>query len=532
MAKDTISIPVKQPARLVPVEGPMPDPAGALAYPELSRQSVPPPTAYRREAVVVLDDAGLVVEWNAAAEMIFGFRRKEVQGRSVKDFIVPAGESRAHERRFASLLAPGSPFLEHSYATEALHASGDRIPVSVRITATRTKPVNFIVSVRDVSGSEPTELAHRRMEAMIDSAEEAMAVLAVDGRVLSWNRAAESLYGFSEDEVIGQRLASLLVPDERSHESSEWLGRMRAGDIVEGETERLRKGGERVWVSVKIIPLRDIEEVVSGGIWIARDVTASHRLLERERLDEVAAAWRRRISRALDEDRFEFAAQPIVRLADGAIDHHELLLRMRLDDGTIATPNEFLPEAERSGQIREIDLWVVRNGIALAASRPVAINLSGASFGRIDVFEEIEFRLRESGVDPSRITFELTETAAAEDIEHAGELVRRLAELGCGIALDDFGTGFGTFTYLNRLPVTELKIDREFVSQMCRSVSDQRVVETMMAVAKNFGIRTVAEGIEDEVTRSTLQTLGVDLGQGYLFSRPKLIDESWGCADG
>ena len=305
---------------------------------------------------------------------------------------------------------------------------------------------------------------------------------------------------------------------------------MCAGEIVQAETERLRKSGERVWVSVKIIPIRDIEEVVSGAIWIARDVTASHRLRERERLDEAAAAWRRRIARALDEDRFEFAAQPIVRMTDGGVDHHELLLRMRLEDGTLATPNEFLPEAERSGQIREIDLWVVRNGIALAASRPVAINLSGASLGRVDLFEEIELRLEESGVDPSRITFELTETAAAEEIEHAGELVRRLAELGCGIALDDFGTGFGTFTYLNRLPVTELKIDREFVGQMCRSVSDQRVVETMMAVARNFGIRTVAEGIEDEVTRGTLQTLGVDLGQGYLFSRPKLIDESWGCA--
>lgn len=89
-----------------------------------------------------------------------------------------------------------------------------------------------------------------------------------------------------------------------------------------------------------------------------------------------------------------------------------------------------------------------------------------------------------------------------------------------GIALDDFGTGFGTFTYLHRLPVSEPKIDREFVSQVRDSATNQRVVRTMIAIARNFGMRTVAEGIEDRGTLGTLVEMGVDLGQGFLLGRP------------
>jgi EAL domain-containing protein (putative c-di-GMP-specific phosphodiesterase class I) len=158
----------------------------------------------------------------------------------------------------------------------------------------------------------------------------------------------------------------------------------------------------------------------------------------------------------------------------------------------------------------------------------VAINLSAASIARGGLIEEVERRLARAGVDPGRVTFEITETAAAEDIDRAAELIERLGALGCGIALDDFGTGFGTFTYLNRLPVSELKIDREFVSQVRDSATNQRVVQTMIAVAHNFGMRTVAEGIEDAGTLGSLVEMGVDLGQGYLLGRPEPIDATWG----
>ena len=168
------------------------------------------------------------------------------------------------------------------------------------------------------------------------------------------------------------------------------------------------------------------------------------------------------------------------------------------------------------------------HGVELAARAPVAINISAASIARGGLIEEVEARLAEHAVDPARVTFEITETAAAEDIDRAAELIEQLGAIGCQIALDDFGTGFGTFTYLSRLAVGELKIDREFVRQMRGSVTDQRVVRTMISVARNFGMRTVAEGIEDPKTLAILEDMGVDLGQGYFFGRPTVIDDAWG----
>jgi EAL domain-containing protein (putative c-di-GMP-specific phosphodiesterase class I) len=203
---------------------------------------------------------------------------------------------------------------------------------------------------------------------------------------------------------------------------------------------------------------------------------------------------------------------------------------MRGADGEVALPGSFLPQAERSGQIVEIDFWAIKHGIRLAARAPVAINLSAGSIARGGLIREVERRLELTGVEPGRVTFEITETAAAEDIDRAAKLIERLGELGCGIALDDFGTGFGTFTYLNRLAVSELKIDREFVSQVRDSATNQRVVRTMIAVAQNFGMRTVAEGIEDDGTLKALAEMGVDLGQGYLLGRPALIGPAWGGA--
>jgi PAS domain S-box-containing protein len=483
-----------------------------------------PSDRFRHEAVFVLDHRGRVVEWNRAAELIFGFERAEVIERPVRELIVPPDQADAQTRRFAAFAGPG---VSQTYVSDGIRADGRTIPLSIRGKTTDTEPVNYVVSVEDLSGHEPTELAHRHLEALIDSSEDAMALLGLDGRILSWNRGAEDLYGFASDEVLGRLFASLLVPAERMNEPLEWLPRLQEGRTIERETERLHRSGRRIWVSLRMIPLRDPDEEVVGIAWIARDVSDRHRLEEQEGLEARAAEIGRRTKRAIAEGALLFAAQPIVDISGAGVDHHELLLRMRTETGEVATPDRFLPYAERTGLIGEVDLWVVERGIEIAARHPVAINLSAAGVGREAVCKRIESRLEETGVDPSWVTFELTETAAAEDIDRAAELVQRLAELGCGIALDDFGTGFGTFTYLNRLPITELKIDREFVTGVCASRSDRRVVSTMVAVAQNFGIRTVAEGIEDEPTRAALEDLGVDLGQGYLFARPQLIDELW-----
>ena len=116
--------------------------------------------------------------------------------------------------------------------------------------------------------------------------------------------------------------------------------------------------------------------------------------------------------------------------------------------------------------------------------------------------------------------FEITETAAVENLDAAHELVQELTSLGFGVALDDFGTGYGTFSYLQHLPVTELKIDIDFVRALTQDPTDQRLVKSIISVAQNFDMKTVAEGVEDQATLDLLRTLGVDFVQGYYIGYP------------
>jgi EAL domain-containing protein (putative c-di-GMP-specific phosphodiesterase class I) len=153
----------------------------------------------------------------------------------------------------------------------------------------------------------------------------------------------------------------------------------------------------------------------------------------------------------------------------------------------------------------------------------VEVNLSAQSIGDPGLPGFVEARLAEAGADASNLVFEITETAAAEDLDQARRLAERLAEMGCGFALDDFGTGYGSFTYLKHLPVRYIKIDTEFVRMLRADSPDRQVVSAIVDVARNFGIETIAEGVEAEETAELLVALGVHYAQGFHFGRPAPI---------
>ena len=159
-------------------------------------------------------------------------------------------------------------------------------------------------------------------------------------------------------------------------------------------------------------------------------------------------------------------------------------------------PNDFLPPAERFGLAPAIDRWVVSRAARLARDQRVEVNLSAHSLGDGSLTGFIEAQLEASGADPANLVFEITETAAARDLVQAGKLAERLIALGCGFALDDFGTGYGSFTYLKHLPV-ELHQDRHAVRVRPRDRRpDRQVVKAIVDVARNFDIKTIAEGVE------------------------------------
>ena len=153
------------------------------------------------------------------------------------------------------------------------------------------------------------------------------------------------------------------------------------------------------------------------------------------------------------------------------------------------------------------------------------MNLSADSLSSPQLCEEIESRLISSAVDPSLIVVEITETSLVKNEVAAAQILQRLADLGCQIALDDFGTGYGGFTYLKRLPVHYLKIDIEFVRDLTTDRSNRAVVEAVVNLARGFGQKTIAEGVEDEATLALLAELGVDYAQGYLFGHPEPADD-------
>ncbi|HET9104910.1 MAG TPA: GGDEF domain-containing protein [Solirubrobacteraceae bacterium] len=236
------------------------------------------------------------------------------------------------------------------------------------------------------------------------------------------------------------------------------------------------------------------------------------------------AMWIERIRHALNDDRLVLHGQPIVELATGRIIQHELLLRMRDGQGGLILPLAFLPTAERCGLIHEIDEWVITRAIAMATDGlAVSVNLSAASAGDPRVLELVGRELREHGTDPSKVIFEITETAVMQNMDRAASFAEHLLQFGCKLALDDFGTGFASFTYIKRLPVQFLKIDIEFIRELVHSQRDRFVVRAIVALATDFGQLTIAEGVEDEATADVLRELGVTYAQGYLYGRPGAV---------
>ena len=263
-----------------------------------------------------------------------------------------------------------------------------------------------------------------------------------------------------------------------------------------------------------------------------RDRYAVHETSDSQPTTRARLAWVDRITHALDDNRFTLYAQPILHLATRQITRHELLLRMIDDDGEIISPATFLNVAEKFGLIHRIDRWVVDHAIAALAAyadRTLSfeINLSGISMGDTSLLAFIDQRLGESpGVDPSQLTFEVTETATVANLGAARDFADHLTTLGCSFSLDDFGAGFGSFYYLKYLPFADLKIDGEFITHCLSNPTDQLVIDAVVTLAEGLGKRTIAEYVGDKDTLDYLATRGVDYAQGFHVGRPVPLEQA------
>jgi EAL domain-containing protein (putative c-di-GMP-specific phosphodiesterase class I) len=239
------------------------------------------------------------------------------------------------------------------------------------------------------------------------------------------------------------------------------------------------------------------------------------------------------LRRAIDQGELRLHYQPIVELATGRVLGAEALVRWQHPQRGLLLPGQFLDVAERSPLVVDLGGWVLQEAarqLALWqqggwASLWVSVNVSARQLHQGVLARQYDEALQRHGCDLHRLELELTEHTLVDDIEAHRRLLSGLRDRGVVIAIDDFGTGLSSLSYLKRLPVDKLKVDRSFVMGLPHDQGSVAIVEATLAMARAFGLRVVAEGIESQEQLAMLRMLGCDLGQGYLFGRPVAPDE-------
>ncbi len=476
-------------------------------------------------AVIATDLDGVVRLWSRAAERLYGWSAGEAIGRPIYQLVHPMGaDGRAH----AFVGAVSEQGCWEGQLTVA-RADGSCFPVQVRTAYVHDadgEPTGMVGVSIDVSArvamEEQLARSNRELKAITDSIGDGLCVLDPEGRISYINPRGQRLLDVYVTEALGVRFTTWLHSVEGTRVDPAYLTAIDPEKPV--ESALVRADGTEVPIEYVATPMvgRNGHDT-TGWVVVFRDISERRARDARLHLEVEQARWLGRIRDALANDGFVLHTQPIVEIATGEVVQHELLVRMRdpEDPDNIIPPGMFLPLAEELGLAPAIDRWVLRHGLQVAASGlPVQINLSATSLDDQTLAHLIEQLLEETGADPGRVMFEITETALLDSEVLAARFAHRAHELGCTLALDDFGTGYGGFTSLKQLPIDELKIDIEFVRDAVTNPASRHVVAAVVSLARAFGLRTVGEGVEDQATLDILRELQVDLAQGYYLGRP------------
>jgi len=528
-----------------------------------------------RDAIVTKSSDGTITSWNHGAEQLYGYAAREAIGQQIA-LIEPAQRAGEQQRILETLLSGESI---DNFETEGVRKDGTVIAVSLTVspvTDANGRIVSTAIIARDTTERVRYE---ERLRHMADNDqltgllnrrrfdEQLKRELARAGRYASHSavlsididnfKGINDSAGHAAGDAVLVQVARVLGHRFRSTDVVARLGgdefavllsavgvdeaRAAAEDLLaEIRNSPASYGGRPFRISASIgVTAFESDDATAGEVLVNADLAMyAAKTSGRDRVVVYTApearkaramaklTWSQRIQDALDRDRFVLHLQPILELATGQIKHGELLLRMKGERGKLIAPGAFLPAAERFGLIHAIDRWVVARAIQLIAESmgpipQVGINLSGESVvGDPELLRMIERELERSSVDPTKLIFEVTETAAIANMPEATEFARGLTDLGCSLALDDFGTGFGSFYYLKHLPVSYVKLDGEFIQNLPRSEVDEHMVKAIVGVSQALGIKTVAESVADAETIELLQKHQVDYAQGYFVGKP------------
>lgn len=533
------------------------------------------------DAMVVVDEAGDIVLFNVQAEKQFGYSRDELVGQPVTN-IIPNGfaqrliadDLRSTEDALAQVIGTGIELVARrkdgsEFPIEIMLsplASADRILVTAAIRDITTRRALSLEAAHAAHHDSLTGLPNRvllsdrisQAIALAPRHSNQVAVLFLDldgfkhindslGHAVG-DRLLQSVTTRLTDQVRGSDTVSRQGGDEfvvLLFEAAEWVDAAAVAKrmlAAVGDVHRLDGRDLHITTSIGISVFpqdgEDAETLIKNAdtaMYQAKDNGRNGIQFFRPEMN-VRAVERQSIEQslrvALEREEFVLHYQPKIDLASGAVIGAEALVRWMHPTRGLVAPAHFIPIAEQSGLIAPIGRWVLgeacrQMGVWLGAGmtlRNIAVNVSAVELGEERFFSEVLAALAHSGLAPSFLDLELTETVLMKRIEATAALLQRLRERGVKVSLDDFGTGYSSLSYLHRFPIDTLKIDRSFVSQISAQTGAP-IVAGIVGMARSLKLRVVAEGVETVEQLAFLRGLACDEAQGYHFSRPVSAEE-------
>ncbi|WP_182422215.1 EAL domain-containing protein [Aureimonas sp. ME7] len=530
-------------------------------------------TAASPDAIVAADGENVIRAWNAAAEVMFGFSAAEAIGQSL-DIIIPSTLRAAHRRGLVRSVEGGSSRLMGAPITlSALRRDGSEFPIEISLSRwTEHGELRFGSIIRDITERKRAE-DKLRHDAEYDHLTELFNRASLVRRLEEAYRADEvvsvlmlDLDGFKDvndnlGHAVGDDVLRVVALRLQRHINPNYMVARLGGDefvvLIPGcgdplvahklaselitlieEPIELQQDVIHIGVSIGVA-LRTQggcsgEELLGDADLALYQAKGDGRHLVRMFTPELRRATVSRSSissglrRAWEQGEFELYYQPQVRLEDGMLMGAEALIRWNRPNHGVVAPAAFISVLETSLLAVPVGEWILRQACRQAAAwrasgRPdfrMGVNLFAAQFNTKDFTASVLSALSDHGLPPSALELEITENIILRQERKIIEPLRQLRETGVGVAFDDFGTGFASLSMLKNYPVTRLKIDRSFVSDIELSTRDRAIVESVINMARAFDLDVIAEGIETEGQANVLRLEECQEGQGYLFGRP------------
>jgi EAL domain-containing protein (putative c-di-GMP-specific phosphodiesterase class I)/GGDEF domain-containing protein len=379
-------------------------------------------------------------------------------------------------------------------------------------------------AVADVRGLSHRELLTALRDA-IQGAEGSVALLLIDIADLP---TLQARLGFEVSAALLLRLSERFSMALSERGIVLRFGEARFCVLVKAMTDAEVTIAPEINIGIALYPLQaaDAESLLRKAQLAAAAVhkrAARLQVFDESCTEQVLTPWELgdAFAEALRSGGLQVHYQPKLRIADGRAVGVEALMRWMRDGRPVATPDVFIPLAEEAGLIQDTTWYALSNSLQQAAAREglgVAVNITPGMLHHRDFVEMIRSALSTWSVKSGGLTLEITEGALIIDFEQATARLARLRELDVRISIDDFGTGYSSLSYFKKIPADELKIDKSFVMRMLADEADQRLVETIINLARQFRLDVVAEGVEDQATLDLLARMGCDYAQGYLFA--------------